>query len=149
MLDGGLAWSVAHFGEFGLVSGELGIDGCKFDIDRSYTVVDLRGLRGLAGGLGQRGGEERRKRPTFAMAELSVGFGAELFAPKSRFILKDLEYHCSRRSVQEHPVDSRLCGRSVRIVYICCLGEERVARSGRPSRRVLKVHRAGLDIRIL
>ena len=149
MLDGGLAWPVAHFGEFGLVSGELGIDGCKLDIDRSYTVVDLQGLRGLAGGLGQKGGEERSKRPTFAMAELSVGFGAELFAPKSRFILKDLEYHSSRRGVQERLVDSRLCGRSVRIVYVCSLGEECVARSGRPSRRVLNVRRAGLDMSIL
>jgi hypothetical protein len=26
---------------------------------------------------------------TFAIAELRVGFGAELFAPKSRFILAD------------------------------------------------------------
>jgi hypothetical protein len=28
---------------------------------------------------------------TFAMAELRVGFGAELLAPKSRFMLKDIE----------------------------------------------------------
>jgi hypothetical protein len=35
-------------------------------------------------------GTKRERRITFDMAELSVGFGAELFAPKRRFIFADI-----------------------------------------------------------
>ena len=63
-----------------MVSGKFGIYGGEFDIDRSYSVVDLKTVRMEM---------QCMEHSTFAMAELRVGFGAELFAPKSRFILED------------------------------------------------------------
>jgi hypothetical protein len=63
-----------------LVSGEFGIYGGELDIDRGDSVVDLETVSMEI---------QWKDHSTFAMAELRVGFGAELFAPKSRFILED------------------------------------------------------------